>query len=337
MEIQRIVLLFFMTILVNSVNCAQQCEPLEVTVPTHLGAGFFCEFLKVVNNILHFEDENLVRVSVDWTHEFFPYKDQPHENGWDLYFDPIEITDRAPIRKIGGDPGYHELHDQLCRDTWVLYDQYLPYRLAVQERIQKYIKFKKNILQEVEYFYASNMTGYVMIGVHVRFATAHGQEVPGGWHPALEDYIAEVNMLIQQHTAVPVKVFLATDSHKVINYFKNYYGPNKLVYIDAFRAQGSEDPGLIYENADYWLSHPAHFHQRKPGYFGGKTTLIDGLLLSKCDYLIHTTSNVSTFASFMNPHIKSVYLPKNIGASPCHVKNTPGAAHVKHQWHLNLS
>ena len=317
-------------------------DPLELTVTTHLGAGFFCEFLKVVDNILHFEDEQLNAVTIDWAYEFFPYKNGPYENGWPLYFEPIQITqnndnDNAPTRKVTAGSFNHELHDQLCRDTWVLYDKYLPYRQMAHQVIKKYIQFKDHIMQEVENFYEQYMADHICIGVHVRFAGAHAHEVPGGRHPSLESYMDEINSLIKKHSDSSIKIFLATDSHLVINHFKNHYPTSMLLYIDAFRASDALDPHLIYENSQYWLSHPAEFHQKKPGYFGGKTTLLDGLLLSRCDYLIHTTSNVSTFASFMNPYIKSIYLPKNISPLPCHEKNTPREKNIKNRWHLHLS
>lgn len=315
-------------------------DPLELTVTTHLGAGFFCEFLKVIDNILHFEDEHLVKVEVDWTHEFFPYKNLPRENGWDLYFDPIETgsyDQSVSLRKIRCDSGYHELHDQLCRDTWVLYDKYLPYRLAANEKIKKYIKIKSHILKKAEDFYAAHMAGCICIGVHVRFASAHNHEVPGGRAPSINDYMAEVNALLKKHAGSAVKIFLATDSHVVVNRFRDAYAASMLTYIDAYRAPGSQDPGLVYENTNYWLSHPGEFHQKKAGYFGGESTLLDGLLLSKCDYLIHTTSNVSTFVSFMNPYINSIYLPKNIGPKPCHARSELVGANVKNKWLMYLS
>jgi len=285
-------------------------DQLEVTVCTHLGAGFYAEFLKVVDAMVYFEKENLVRVIPNWTQEFFPYKDQPHENGWPLYFEPvIEISpcnDILQIRKMIVDQQHNALlHDKL----WSSYDKLLAHRVMVHKKIKDHIKIKDTILQKLELFYQKNMAGCVCIGVHVRFANVHAQEVPGGRHPSLDEYTTEVNALIKRHQGVPLKIFLASDSHVVINHFKGRYPASMLVYIDAFRSQGSDDPHLIY-NADYWVPRASEFHKKKPGYFGGETTLLDGLLLAKCDYLIHTMSNVSTFAAFMNPYIKSVYLPK---------------------------
>src|SRR3990167_2836508 len=63
----------------------------DATTTMHVGAGFFCELNKVILNLIYFEQEGIRSMHVDWTHQFFPYKDNPHENGWDLYFEPIQV------------------------------------------------------------------------------------------------------------------------------------------------------------------------------------------------------------------------------------------------------
>jgi len=300
-------------------------NPINLTVSSHLGAGFFAELSKVVAALIHFEEEGLANVYVDWTQEFFPYKNEPHGNGWDLYFEPIPVDNN--YNKNNARPvtysWSHEIHDQICTSPWLSYDAFLPYRTFVNQKINQYIRIKKNITQEVDAFYNANMQKSLCIGVHVRYANAHSAEVPGGHHPSIEEYFAEINAIKNDEKEKIIKIYVATDSHYVINRFKKEYG-NQAVYIDAYRANNAEDPGLIYENAGYWLSHSAEWHQRKPGYIGGATALIDCLLLARCDYLVHTTSNVSNFVSFFNPNIKSVYLPKNAPNAPCRHKNDAG-------------
>jgi hypothetical protein len=313
MKLQKpTILMYFLTLTMNIAHASQ--EQLEINVRSRIGAGFFCCFMEVVENIIHFEKNNLMNVIPDWTHQFFPYKDKPSENGWSLFFEPSIINvmpynDKLPIKKITHETGHGEIfHTRL----WAEYDQLLSHRLFVHEKIKQYIKIKNHITEKVETFYNTYMQNHICIGVHVRYANAHIHEVPGGKHPDLNEYKAEIDVLIKLHPTTPIKIFLASDSNSVINHFKKIYPNSTLVYIDAFRSSEAQDPNLVYENPNYWTSHPTEFHQKKPGCFGGETTLLDGLLLSKCDYLIHTTSNVSTFVSLMNPYIKSIYLPKNM-------------------------
>jgi hypothetical protein len=298
-------------------NCSAH---VDVIIQTHIGAGFFAEFGKVIRNLIFYEHDGIRSVQVDWTNQFFPFKNDPNENGWDLYFEPI-VLNRDPFDMsepgcLVGNNDSHELHDQLCLSIWLNYDDYLPHRVFVHEKIKQYIRIKQDIQDQVDSFYEQHLKGNVCIGVHVRYALCHTEEMPDRKHPSLEAYCAEVDNLLNKHARSKVKIFLASDSHFVINYFREHYGKS-VCYIDAYRAQNTEDPGVIYENPNYWINHPAEWERHKPGYKGGEGTLKDCLLLSKCDYLIHTTSNFATYASYFNPYIKSIYLPRDIPFWDC--------------------
>lgn len=306
------------TLLHRSVN-------IKTTMHHNARAGFFAEFGKVISNLIHYEQDGMRSFNVLWTHQFFPFKDDPLCNGWDLYFEPIntnyfvENSTDTPITV--GNSQTHELHDQKCVAQWLRYDDYLPYRLFVHEKIKKYIKIKEPISQQVEEFYHKNLHNHVCIGIHVRYGKSHQKEAPGG-HPTLQTYAHHINLLLQKHKNDSVKIYLASDSNVVIKYFKSLY-KEKIVYLDTYRAQNNEDPGLMYDAAHYWLKHPEEFHRKKPGYRGGLGVLMDCLLLAKCDYFIHITSNVASYVCFFNPFIKSIFLPKNITFQHCRHKDDP--------------
>ncbi len=87
-------------------------------IQSHIGGGFFCEFGKVIASLIYYEQDGIKSMTVDWTHQFFPFKDGVHENGWDLYFEPIktELNNIDPDEPVYDHGAYsnHELHDQLC-------------------------------------------------------------------------------------------------------------------------------------------------------------------------------------------------------------------------------
>jgi hypothetical protein len=305
----------------NLVQEKKEKKNINLKITSHLGGGFFCEFGKVIKNIIHCEQENLLSVLVDWTDPFFPFKNTPEENGWDLFFEPIKTNN---FKNNTNSSEYqfsncteHEIHDQECICQWILYDEYLPYRNFANQIINKYIRIKDHILDQVNYFYQTKMHNFLCIGVHIRYSSAHINESPYG-HPSLDDYCQEIDKIIkQQKNNTRIKIFLATDSNEVINFLKNYYHDDILLYIDTYRSNGKEDASVIYENADYWISNPDEWHKAKPGYNGGLGVLTDCLLLSKCEYFIHISSNVATFVCFFNPNIKSIYLPRNITFKQC--------------------
>ena len=295
----------------------------DVTVATHRGAGFFAEFGKVIQNIIHYEPEGIHTLKVDWTNQFFPFKNSTEENGWNLYFEPV-VTENQPEKTTGvikqvKNTAKHELHGQNCVGHWVKYDENLPYRLFVHEKIMKYIHIKPHIIQLVDDFYEKHMKDNLCVGIHIRFANAHIAEAPKG-HPSLDDYCKEVDSLLKEHSTKRIKIFLASDSHAVIKHFKQRYN-NKLLYLDTYRAQEKEDPSLIYEKAKYYTTHPEEWAKEKPGYNGGLGVLMDCLLLARCNFFIHITSNVASYVCFFNPYIKSIFLPKNITFSPCRFRN----------------
>lgn len=293
-----LILLFFLqTILCNDRN--------PLILKSRLGAGFFAELHNVMTYIIltKFNEPIGKEIDVQWREEFFPYKNDINENGWNLFFEPIGY-----IAKEKNIQGAEIIHDQNCLNKWLNYNNFYSYRMGMHKILSQYIKIKQEILSEVDNYKNRYMNNIVCIGVHVRFSGAHTNEKPG--IVTLDDYFSEINSLIKSlHKSY--KIYLATDSQYVVNQFKQRYKDN-LLYIDALRSEYNGEVHLIYANPDYWLSHPQEFHAKKPGYKGGKDALMDCLLLSKCDYLIHTTSNVSDYATFFNPDIQSIFLPKKI-------------------------
>lgn len=305
-----------------------QGEPqLDLTVSIQEGAGLFAELHKVLQSIIHYEDQ-LVNVHVDWSDEFFPYKDSPDENGWDLFYKPIEAPQKRDFSRfvekimIDSTSVHHELHDQSCTAPWITYDQYLPYRQFVLEKLQKYIHLKDHVTYKLEEFYRSRMRNHICIGVHARIAKAHAYLVPGRHLPSLNDYYQEIDKLLAKHTDDSVIIFVASDSHQAVGQFKERYG-DRVVYIDAYRSPVDQDPCILYTNGQYYKSHKDDWHKKKHRSFGGLSTILDCMLLSKCDYLIHTTSNLAFFATYYHPTIKSIYLPKGVPLKRCTCLNNP--------------
>ena len=279
---------------------------------------------KVVQTIIHYEPRGFSNIIIDWTDEFFPYKNDAHENGWDCFFEPIILTNKKTDQLsekvvVDSSAQFHEMHDQVCTAPWISYQQFLPYRQHIHDVINQYCRLKSNIKNEVEKKYVQLINGKMAIGVHARIARAHAWLVPGKRLPTLQDYFAEVDRLLKKHKNDDVVIFVASDSHAAIDSFKERYG-ERAVSIEAFRSAQDQDPCIMYTKGQYMKEHPDVWHQEKHGYFGGVTTLLDCLLLSRCDYMIHTTSNLAFFACYYNPMLKTIYLPKAVPAKTCRFK-----------------
>jgi hypothetical protein len=286
---------------------ASFAKNIVIGTTTQRAAGFFCELQKVVIDLIHCDKYDIYDVVPNWRDPFYPFKDDPSENGWDLFFQSIPQKVPAEQEKIVVPwIDRHEIHGRHCTAQWVLYDRYLPYREYVHGIMNKYFKVKDHIIEQLNEFYSKNMEGYYCIGVHIRFSAAHAREVPGGKNPLLSEYYAEINQIIREKQGIPIKIFLATDSNLVVRHCRAHY-KDLLYYPQAPRSIGEEDPMFILPFKDL-----DQFNQRRPGYKAGLYVLLDCLTLSKCDVMIHTTSNFTSFVSFFNPSIKSVYLPKGL-------------------------
>lgn len=313
----RFLILLFFTL-------AHSNEIPTLTLRSRLGAGFFAEMNTVLKYIilLLFNEPDGKELDIQWTEEFFPYKNGINENGWSEFFEPIGL-----VKKTRGVNDSEIIHDQNCLNKWLDYDNFYPFRSAMNKLLRRYIKIKPAIMNECNEFYREQMANKVCISVHVRYAGAHNSEKPGAVQ--IEDYFYEIDQLIP-HINQDYIIFLATDSNYVVKEFQKKYKKN-VVFTDAIRSEHMEEVHLIFDNPDYWLSHPEEFHQKKPGYKGGKDALIDCLLLSHGEYLIHTTSNVSDFATFFNPEIKSIFVPRNITPK----ERICSACNSTNKWHLN--
>jgi hypothetical protein len=293
----------------------------KVVSKSWIGAGLFAELKHVIYNLIYRSDHKTQKtLIVDWYQEFFPYKDDPACNGWDLYFEPINSHKVFENRRHRRPPEPKHIHSY-CIQRWLRYKEYLPYRRYIHDRFTKYITFKPHVLQEVDAFYNKHLKDHFCIGMHVRFATAHGSENPYHSLVTLQDFINEAKDQFERHREERPKIFIATDSYFVIEEFKKHFNASQIAFTNAFRARYNEDPHLIYEHQKYYLEHPEEFHKRKPGYLGGLMTFVDCLLLSKCSVMIHSLSNVTDFAAWFNPDIESIFLPKGVQLSPCPCEN----------------
>ena len=321
-KIYALIIITFSPLLYLQAN--EPIEKTEIVVQAVFGAGFFAQLNRVFSNMIYFYGKNIARFTPDWSDEFFPYKDNPACNGWDLYFELLKTNNSTlEYKKAYSGPMDHIIHDQTCLDRWVNYKNYLPYRKYMNKKLTEYIAIKPAIIQEINQFYDQHMASHFCIGVHVRFSAAHSQENPLGKAIDLYDYITEAQNQLNEHKDENPIIFLCSESNYVITEFQKHFKASQSICTNAFRVAYKEEPHLLFDQGDYYLANPEEFHKKKPGYLGGKTALMDCVLLSKCKIMIHSQSNVCEWATFFNPHIESIFLPKGLLTKPCLYENAP--------------
>lgn len=204
------------------------------------------------------------------------YYDPAHgKNWWEYYFEPIQLGSKedAKIKHLSRDEALSG-----CR---------MRYKMAQNEIISLVIKYfhpLPYILDKVHQFAKNYFEGFFMIGVHFRGTDKYTEARRVNY----EEIFIKINECIPADS--PYKIFVATDEIGFLQAIKREF-PNQVIATNAYRSEG--DIGT-------------HFSTNHP-FETGEEALIDALLLSRCDLLIRTSSNLSLWSTYFNPNI-SVFL-----------------------------
>jgi len=246
------------------------------------------------------------------------YAQQPEDNVWNYYFDPIEIDkflesqyqiNVADIFMCGEldfdlDNKFliKNLHTYDSLKLWSIEDkQYLKnHRLEVNKIINRYVNIKKNIIDKVDKFYSNKFKDLEFsIGVHVR-GTDKRTEYPYK-ELVIKHYIDEIQKIININNGKKYKIYIASDNNESIVEIANHFGKQNIICHASIRMNSYTSTIPIHLSSG--IDHKKH----------GEETLIEMLLLSKCDYIIGTDSNFTAAACYFNPEAELIYLDRKNG------------------------
>ncbi len=236
----------------------------------HSKRGFFARFHSVLEH-LHKYESKAQGFHVSWAG---PY------GAWDQYFDSLgEFDPNATVIDEGG--RMLKVPDR---------------RRVYYDLIKKYIKIKPHILDKVNAFLDLH-SGKHLLGIHLRLTdkSAQGAQPEHCGFPIRKSYY--LRFANRYLTANPeAYIYVATDSHPAINAFQKQYG-SRVLFYDCLR---SPDATSIHGNYDKGIPGDA--------YKKGDDALIEALILSRCNFLIHSLSNLSLAAGRFNPELRALEL-----------------------------
>lgn len=286
------------------------------------GWGFFAEFLWALNHIHYCMTYRKTPV-IYWGTSFSYYSPTGYNganNGWEYYFEPV-----STLMYYHGDPihtpiFYH--HDNNFSTLWdyvqyiqnlhqlspaddvkvvklsnykFIYNGMYPvgqhlynknFRKYVKHGIlDPYIRIKKTIQNTINIFYAEYMHGKRTIGLHLR-----GKFI-GNESPYVET-TAFLNYVNQHFADGRTQFFVSTDQKHLLEEARNIL-KGKVIAYESQRFDATTSP--IVGQAKL---HPIL----------GENVLIEAVLLSHCDHIVHGLSNVSTAALYFNPNISHTLL-----------------------------
>jgi len=248
--------------------------------------GMFSVFSYVVGVLYEYEKKPHSGIEVNFE-EFGLYYDSAYgPNWWNYYCEPISLgsKENAVIREFN----VHEY------THFAFFTERRLSRQQVFEMIQKYIKIREPILNKVDQFVSEHFLGHHIISLHYR-GTDKSIEAP---RVAFDEVKESVETYIHENQLENYKIFVATDEQKFLDQMELAF-PGRVIAYDSIR---SLDGKPIHRGR--WI---------KNSYQLGEDALIDSLLLSRGDYLIRTSSNLSLWSTYFNPSIPVLELNKRKG------------------------
>jgi hypothetical protein len=269
---KKIVFVFLLLLSISSPLCARAKQKQFLYLgPVPYQAGFFSVFASVVGCLDQFERGSYAGLNIDFKREGLYYEDTFGPNWWTYYFEPISFGQSKHCQIIEGH--YHQLAERTI------------YTLDVKRcaaLTKKYVHVKPAVEKKVQDFINENFTADFILGIHFR-GTDKYLESP---RVPYEIMVCEINKVIAELNLQNYQLFVATDEMGFITYLEAMY-PGKVIYTSAIRSATG--------NAIHVTSGNNH---RK-----GEEAIVDCLLLSRCNYLLRTSSNLSLCSTFFNPNI----------------------------------
>jgi len=236
--------------------------------------GLFSCYLSVIGLLDFYEKNPCAGIAVKYDSGF--YLDAlVGSNWWNYFFQPIYFGSAKKARSI--DIPFQQNADFAGGITVEISKQ------RAHELIKKYIHLKRHIQQQIDAFVKQHFKGFYVIGVHYRGTDKNSESVRVSYEAVLHAIKQRLNKLPRNKL---YKIFVATDEQALIAFLE--HNLQHMIYRDVYRSQDGT---------------PIHYGHFPAGYRQGEATVIDCMLLSRCNCLIRTSSNLSLVATLINPDL----------------------------------
>lgn len=238
--------------------------------------GLFSFVIQYLSAHRHYLDNPSVIIDFDLNQKsaYFDSGIEFTNNVWNYFFNSLDssenITSEENIvwTEIGNFYGYSfNFKDEKEREI-------------SSKIISEKLILREEIVEEINCFFEKNLKDKKILGVHKR-----GTDI--GYHhqaKSLGEYFSEIDAIKDNFDVI----FLSTDERIVVDEFEKKYS-NVLNYS--------------YDSLSVSKDKPNFKAKTMGGYKTGKDAVLDAYILSKCDFLIQTNSNLSNFSLLVNPNL----------------------------------
>ncbi len=240
--------------------------------------GMFASIYSVLHDVLWCEQNNKIPV-VFWDNRSHYYQRggfNGSNNVWEYYFQPVSSINPRPSQTVP-------------RPFWRagrIFDQHLidqETRNLAQGLVDKYIKLNPIVQEKVDNFYQTFMAGKKTVGIHLRGTDKH-----------IEAKLVSPEEIISvalEAADEDAQFLIASDEKRLFEKMKKLLGNRTVIFYDCYRSESGK---------------PLHLQAYKSRCILGEDVVVEVMLLSKCDLLIHTMSCVSTGALYFNASLKNI-------------------------------
>lgn len=249
---------------------------------------------------------------------------------WEYYFEPVipghpassipehvrEAIDLTPPSPF--EPGYFagkdafvsahfgdhpELEGKTLFIPYLIEDPGQRLRDEASAVIRDFVRPRAYIQEKVERFFADRMAGRYIVGVHIRGTDAVSkEEIRSHRHQSLQlpSYVEQIGNVLEAHP--DAAIFAATDAQSSLDFIRGAFG-SRVVTYDSVRHQDGEAAG---KGPTGWIM-PAYIAQdRDRAARNGEEAIIEYLLLSRCQFLVHNGSSLARTVLLKVPEMPHV-------------------------------
>jgi hypothetical protein len=242
--------------------------------------GLFSEFRIVLGLLDHYErwKSQYAGLRIDFATRGLYYDAAFGANWWEYYFEPVAIgsSEGAIVSEVSSirHDFFADQAERLSRERGA-------------ELIELYIRPKPRVRDKIESYIREHFQDAFVIGVHYRGTDKH-REAPVVPYSRVRAAVLDV---INTEKPTRYKLFLATDEQAFLDYMLAEF-PGVVTFRTMFRSVDGK---------------PTHW--RDIGNHGkGEDAVIDCLLLSRCQFLIRTASNLSVCSTLFNSTLPQILL-----------------------------
>jgi hypothetical protein len=194
-------------------------------------------------------------------------------------------------------------------------------RARAKSIIDIFVRPRAYVVRKVEDFFTRHMVGCHVIGVHARGTdAASAQEIREFRQGSLvlARYVGQIERLLEARPCATI--FVASDEQSSLDYLVEAFG-DRVISYDTLRHQGGEAAG---KGPSGWIM-PAYIAgDRDAAARNGEEAVIEYLLLSRCDVLIHNGSSLARTVLLNAPQMPHVntHRRQTLGLRPAQIRGS---------------